>query len=338
MKRVLRPYLDHDPKCPEFSQKANRHNKGAVHDSAFACNCGLVRLLSEGATPQPLKGNCDLKELEFGHRRPHEKKDECLNWRGATPAARELKMVSVNEPRFTCPICEASVAESYQSQHMQKHPSQGEARICDHCEATIHKTGVAWVHDLTGTSACALVATPRRVPEQFTYQQWAIQRMRDEPGYMNVSTESERAEAYAAERVRLAVEQCDKVTEVRLNGATERTQIVLKHYHEQFDLRVEAERKLAESEQERNKFKFENRNAEINKSYVARAEAAESLNRELREVLRKAIAIAKTFHGIIPFLGLSEKSYDAFAEAGKELAEIERLLAEGATPHEKEKQ
>ncbi len=105
---------------------------------------------------------------------PGTKRGFCLDkWHEPTSAQAEAQMVSVNEQRFTCPICEASVAESYRPQHMQKHPSQGEARVCDHCEATIHKTGVAWVHDLTGTSACALVATPRRDAAQGDAPTWS---------------------------------------------------------------------------------------------------------------------------------------------------------------------
>jgi hypothetical protein len=48
--------------------------------------------------------------------------------------------------------------------------------------------------------------------------------------------------------------------------------------------------------------------------------------RELKAALRTAVKIAKMYHGKIPILSLSEKSYDAFAEAGKELAEVERML------------
>jgi hypothetical protein len=41
----LRRYADHDPSCPEFKQKANRHNRGLVEDSAWPCNCGLAEIL-----------------------------------------------------------------------------------------------------------------------------------------------------------------------------------------------------------------------------------------------------------------------------------------------------
>jgi hypothetical protein len=41
----LRRYADHDLSCPEFKQKANRHNKGLVEDSAWPCNCGLAEIL-----------------------------------------------------------------------------------------------------------------------------------------------------------------------------------------------------------------------------------------------------------------------------------------------------
>jgi hypothetical protein len=53
---------------------------------------------------------------------------------------------------------------------------------------------------------------------------------------------------------------------------------------------------------------------------------AEGDTRELKAALRTAVKIAKMYHGKIPVLSLSEKSYDAFAEAGKELAEVERML------------
>jgi hypothetical protein len=49
-RRKLQRYLDHDPKCPEFRQKANRHNQGVVEDSAWPCTCGLTALLSEKET------------------------------------------------------------------------------------------------------------------------------------------------------------------------------------------------------------------------------------------------------------------------------------------------
>lgn len=51
----LNRYVTHDPKCPEFSQKANRFNEGQVQDSAFPCECGLESLLSDPAVKKVLE-------------------------------------------------------------------------------------------------------------------------------------------------------------------------------------------------------------------------------------------------------------------------------------------
>jgi hypothetical protein len=59
-----------------------------------------------------------------------------------------------------------------------------------------------------------------------------------------------------------------------------------------------------------------------------RAEREATLAVELREALRRSYELCRIFAGKIPMLALSDRSYDQYSSALKELAEAERLLAE----------